>query len=242
MPAEIDRPEPTVGQLVREIPSRARVFETFQIDYCYGGKLTLSEACQRRQVEPAEVIEQLKQCDAEAAADDQSIDADAMSLLQLVNHIEQTHHAYLRGELPRLDRITEKVARVHGEKEPRLRTVRQAFLTLRSELEPHMMKEERILFPMVRQLVAPGSAPEFHCGSLAGPILQMEHEHDHAGDALATIRAATDDFSPPTWACNTYRAMLDGLKRLEKDMHQHVHKENNILFPKALQLEADRKM
>ena len=132
-----------------------------------------------------------------------------MTLTELVDHIERTHHAYLREELPRLDVMTEKVARVHGDKEPRLRRVREAFVALKAELDRHMMKEERILFPMVRQLEASLSQSEFHCGSVANPIRQMEHEHDQAGEALAIVHNATDGFVPPEWACNTYRAMLD---------------------------------
>jgi regulator of cell morphogenesis and NO signaling len=133
--------------------------------------------------------------------------------------------------------MTEKVARVHGEKDERLFRMRQAFVALKAELEPHMLKEERILFPIVRQLVASAERPDFHCGSVANPIRQMEHEHDQAGVALAILNESTDAYTPPDWACNTYRAMLDSLARLEADMHQHIHKENNVLFPKAIQLE-----
>lgn len=227
----------TVGQLVRENPGRARVFESHRIDYCCGGKIPLSDACRRREVDPDVIVEQLRQCDA-TRSDQTVTDADAMSLTELADHIEQTHHAYLREELPRLDVMTEKVARVHGDKEPRLRKVREAFVALKAELEPHMMKEERILFPMVRQLEAAQSQSDFHCGTVANPIRQMEHEHDQAGSALAILREATDGFVPPQWACNTYRAMLDSLAQLESDMHQHIHKENNVLFPKTLQLES----
>jgi regulator of cell morphogenesis and NO signaling len=212
------------------------VFEIHKIDYCCGGKISLADACRRKGANPDDVIEQLGQLDS--ASDDQRIvDADAMSLTELADHIEQTHHAYLREELPRLDFMTEKVSRVHGDKEPRLLQVREAFVALKAELEPHMMKEERILFPMVRELEASASRPDFHCGSVANPIRQMEHEHDQAGNALAILRQATDGFTPPQWACNTYRAMLDALERLERDMHQHIHKENNVLFPKAMELE-----
>ncbi|MGB7343565.1 MAG: hemerythrin domain-containing protein [Pirellulaceae bacterium] len=133
--------------------------------------------------------------------------------------------------------MTEKVARVHGDKEPRLATVRQVFVALKNELEPLMMKEEKILFPIIRQMEASASSPEFHCGGVANPIRQMEHEHDQAGNALAILNEATDGYVPPEWACNTYRAMLDSLENLEADMHQHIHKENNVLFPKAIELE-----
>ncbi|MCA9291143.1 MAG: hemerythrin domain-containing protein, partial [Phycisphaerales bacterium] len=160
-----------------------------------------------------------------------------LSLTDLADHIEREHHAYLRTELPRLDAMTEKVYRVHGAAEPRLGDVRRAFCAIRDELTTHMMKEERILFPMVRQLERSDGPVSLHCGTIAAPIRQMEAEHEHAGEALATIRTATDDFQPPEWACNTYRAMLDGLAQLERDMHAHVHKENNVLFPKALDRE-----
>ena len=229
--------ESTVGELVRESPNRARVFESLKIDYCCGGKISLSEACRRRTIDPDQVLDQLRQCDADEK-DERAVDADAMSLTELADHIEQTHHAYLREELPRLDFMTEKVSRVHGDKEPRLLQVRDAFVALRAELEPHMLKEERILFPIVRQLEASASRPEFHCGSVANPIRQMEHEHDQAGNALAILREATDGFVAPDWACNTYRAMLGGLEQLESDLHQHIHKENNVLFPKAIELES----
>jgi len=102
-----------------------------------------------------------------------------------------------------------------------------------------MMKEEQVLFPMIRELETATSMPSFHCGSIAHPIRQMELEHDSAGDALAILSKSTDGYQPPEWACNTHRAMLDGLQTFEKDLHQHIHKENNVLFPKAIQLEAD---
>lgn len=229
-------PQTTVGQLVRERPSRARIFELHKIDYCCGGKTPLADACERKGVSADSLLQQISDLDA-TGGDESEVDADAMSLTELADHIEATHHAYLREELPRLDLMTEKVSRVHGYKDPRLQQVRQAFVALRAELEPHMMKEERILFPIVRQLEASTSRTELHCGSVANPIRQMEHEHDQAGDALAILREATDGFDPPDWACNTYRAMLDALEELEANMHQHIHKENNVLFPKAINLE-----
>ena len=228
----------SVGQLVRQRPSRSRVFDRFGIDYCCGGKLPLPSACEAKQIKLTEVLQALQE--EEQAECQDFVDADALSLSELCDHIQATHHAYLREELPRLNQMSEKVARVHGDKEPKLKTIRDAFLELRAELEPHMMKEEGILFPMVRQLEESEASPEFHCGSIANPIHQMEHEHDGAGEALARIRKAADNFNPPDWACNTYRALFDGLQALEQDMHQHVHKENNVLFPKAVELEKER--
>ena len=229
----------TVGQFVRENPNCARVFEQLQIDYCCGGKVPLIAACEKRGVDTREVLKLLANCSDSDLASDQ-IDADKLSLTELCDHIESTHHAYLKTELPRLDLMTEKVARVHGDKDSRLHRVRDAFVSLRSELEPHMMKEERILFPIIRSLETSSTRQEFHCGSVANPIRQMESEHDHAGSALSVLNESTDGYTPPDWACSTYRAMLDALKRLESNMHQHVHKENNVLFPKAIQLEQSR--
>ncbi|MCM2369484.1 iron-sulfur cluster repair di-iron protein [Aporhodopirellula aestuarii] len=229
-------PEQTVGDFVRQKPARARVFESLKIDYCCGGKVSLSRACEKRGIAVDEVLAKIEQSD-QATEQTQLVDVDAMTLTQLADHIEVTHHAYLREELPRLDFMTEKVSRVHGDKDARLFKMREAFVALKAELEPHMMKEERILFPIVRQLEASSGRPEFHCGSVANPIRQMEHEHDQAGDALAMLNESTDGYTPPEWACNTYRAMLDSLAKLEADMHQHIHKENNVLFPKAIQFE-----
>ncbi len=227
----------TVGELVRAVPSRARVFESMKIDYCCGGKIVLADVCAKKKIAPDDLLAKLQESDAAGGAQ-AVVDADSMTLTQLADHVEQTHHAFLREELPRLDFMTDKVARVHGDHEPRLAAVRKAFVAFKNELEPHMMKEEQVLFPLIRQLESSADRPESHCGSIANPIRQMEHEHDQAGDELAIIREATDDFVPPEWACNTYRAMLDLLERLEADTHQHVHKENNVLFPKALQLDS----
>ena len=230
--------ETPVGQLVRERPARSRVFDALKIDYCCGGKRSLREACERGKVSPEEALKQLEASDAAAEESSDLVDAGKMTLTELADHIEQTHHAYLKEELPRLDRMTEKVARVHGDKEPRLLEVRKAFMALYAEMMPHMMKEEQILFPMIRALETATERPQFHCGSVTNPIRQMEHEHDATGNALAVIRKATEGFVPPEWACNTYRAMLDGLAQLERDTHQHVHKENNVLFLRAAEAES----
>jgi len=232
--------ETSVGDLVKTRPSRARIFEQLKIDYCCGGKLPLSEACAKRGLEVGVVLDQLQQADTQAQQRDHTlVDADAMGLTELADHIEQVHHAYLREELPRLDQMTGRVFQVHGEHEPRLEDVRRAFVALKDELTSHMMKEEQVLFPMIRQLETATSLPEAHCGSIANPIRQMEAEHDNAGNALEIMHKATEGYRPPEWACNTYRAMLDSLDTFEKDMHQHIHKENNVLFIKAARREAE---
>ncbi len=225
----------TVGELVTRHPKLSRVFEELGIDYCCGGKKTLEEVCAKKGLDSGSLLVQLEK--SAASVDASPVDAASMSLTDLADHIEQTHHAYLKAELPRLDRMTEKVATVHGEKEQRLAEIRETFVALANELSSHMMKEERVLFPMVRQLEASTGKPSFHCGSLAHPIRQMESEHDFVGSGLEKLNTLTGGYTPPDWACNTYRAMLDGLHQFERDLHQHIHKENNVLFPRALDME-----
>jgi len=231
----------TVGEIVAQRPALSRVFEEEAIDYCCGGKKTLEEVGRERGRDPAVLLAKLEAY-ASRPADEPVVDAASMSLAELADHIVRTHHTYLRSELPRLDAMTQKVASVHGDKDARLAQVRQTFLGLSDELTSHMMKEEQILFPMIRQLDAGEGAQAFHCGSLAGPIAQMEHEHDDAGSALERMRELTDGYTPPDWACNTYRALLDGLAHLERDLHQHIHKENNVLFPRAAERESQLAM
>jgi len=225
----------TVGAIVRDHPALSRLFEQAQVDYCCGGQKTLAEACTKRGIDPQAFLKELETFAATEPAPE--VDLTALSLTELVEHIERLHHAYLHTELPRLEAMVTKVAKVHGNKEPRLAQVRDLFLALSAELATHMMKEEQVLFPMIRQLEASVTLPQFHCGSVANPIHRMEFEHDEAGTALAQLRQLTDDYTPPEWACNTYRALLDALAYFEQDMHQHVHKENNVLFPQAIVLE-----
>jgi regulator of cell morphogenesis and NO signaling len=226
----------TVGEMVTRRPALSRVFEKVGIDYCCGGKKTIEQACSEKGLDLAAVLAALKE--SAPTEGEPTVDAASMSLTELADHIEETHHAYLRSEFPRLDWMTQKVATVHGDHEPRLRQMRQTYLELVDELSSHMMKEEQVLFPLIRQLEASSAAPVFHCGSLANPMRQMESEHHVAGSALERLSELSDGYTPPDWACNTYRAMLDALAHLQLDLHQHVHKEESILFPKALALEA----
>ena len=155
-----------------------------------------------------------------------------MSLAQLADHIEQTHHAYLKDELPRLVEMAQRVAYKHGHRDPRLPEMAETVVTLAQEMFSHMHKEEQILFPLVREIDA-GQLGKF-AASIANPIRQMEAEHDDAGRATERLRELTDGFTPDAEACNTHRALLDGLARFESDLHRHVHKENNVMFPRAL--------
>lgn len=228
----------TVGEVVARRPALSHAFEAAGVDYCCGGKRSLEEACREKGLDPSAFVAHLEEA-AAAGQGDPVVDAAAMSLTELADHIERTHHDWLREELPRLDALTKKVASVHGAEDPRLQEVRETFLTLAAEMTSHMMKEEQVLFPFIRRLEVSETLPAFHCGPIANPIRQMGLEHQDAGAALERMRTLTDGYSPPEWACNTYRVMLDALEHLERDMHQHVHKEDNVLFPRAARREAE---
>ncbi len=226
--------EMSVSDLVAERPSRSRVFERLGIDYCCGGGVPLSEACAGSGLDLGEVLAELER--QETQRDEGDAGLARMGLGELVDHIVETHHAYLREELPRLTFLVDKVAKAHGNAHPELLELREVFEKLRAELEEHTEKEERVLFPACRELERGRSI--FPFGSVKGPITTMMAEHVEAGGYLGRIRELTWDYDLPKDACNTYRAMLDGLAELERDTHYHVFKENSILFPKAASAEA----
>lgn len=228
-------PESTIGELVAARPLLARFFDRLGIDYCCGGKQTLAAACQRRGLDVQTTLLLLDSTATALAAGPAEVDAAAMGLGQLADHIESTHHAYLKAELPRLVEMADRVAAKHGWRDSRLPEVAAAVNTLAAEMTDHMRKEEKILFPLVREIEA-GAADGFHCGSIANPIRQMEVEHESAGNLIARLRLLTEGFTPNADACNTHRALLGGLEEFESDLHRHVHKENNVLFPRALAL------
>ena len=157
-------------------------------------------------------------------------------MTELADHIEATHHAYLRREFPRLSELSAKVASVHSENHPELVDVAEAFAALKNELSNHMVKEEQVLFPVIRQMEA-GSQAGFHCGSVEAPIGVMEQEHIMAGQALINLRTLTNQYQAPADGCTSYQALYAALSELEQDLHQHIHKENSILFPRAIAME-----
>ena len=228
-------PHTTLGDIVTSQPEAARVLERFGLDYCCGGTATLDAACADRGVDQAGVQAALGELGEPAPAD-----WARMSPATLVDHLEATHHTYLHVELERLHRLADKVEAVHGDRHPELADIRSTFAHLRADLEPHLMKEERVLFPMIRELAAATEMPDFHCGTLRNPISVMLGEHDRAGELLAQLRSLTSDYTPPADGCASYGALFDGLKRLEADTHLHVHKENNLLFPAVMAMENAR--
>lgn len=233
MPATIDT-HSTVAEVLLANPSRAAIFEKHHIDYCCNGKRTLEEACERRGLDVASVVAEL-----EGPGSDQTEScalAVAGSCASLVQHIVNVHHAFLRQELPRIAVLAEKVSKVHGDHEPKCRTIAEVFAAMKSELEEHMQKEERVLFPFVVRLEQGTDTP---FGTIGSPIACMEDEHREVGEALERLRDLTDNFTPPIEACNTWRVLYHSLEALSRDLHQHIHEENNALFPLALGLESN---
>jgi len=210
----------TVGRIAAETPASIRVFEKYGIDFCCGGGIGFGEACTARGLEPGMVLAEIERA-AETPAQDPT-DWRKAPVDALIDHIIETHHVYLKTELPRLGAMLEKVVAAHGAAVP---AIAEVFEPMKAELEAHLMKEEMILFPLIRS-GRPGAM---------GPIRVMLAEHDSAGEALERLRAMTGGYRAPSEACNTWRGLYAGLEELERDLHRHIHLENNILFPRALQ-------
>lgn len=231
----------TVSEIAAGSLAAVRVFERLGIDYCCGGKRPLADACRAKGYDPASVADQLASEMQTTAAP--ARDWNTAPLTELIGHIVITHHAYLDRELAPLAVRLEKVHRIYNEKYgPTLTGLPEVFGALRGELEMHLHKEEMILFPYIRacEKSADASAPlpRAPFGTVGNPIAMMESEHDSAGSALAEIRKITANFDVPAHACVTYRSLMAGLRELEEDLHMHIHLENNVLFPRAIALEA----
>lgn len=225
----------TVREYAVEIPQSVRVFEKLGIDYCCGGGKSLSEACAQIKVPVEQVLSSLSAIvtpELNAASDWKQA-----PLSDLVDHIVTKHHAYVKQELPRLDLLLNKVAGKHAEKHPELKRVLIVFGTMRDELNSHLLKEEQILFPYIKQLESNGQRRAMF-GSVRNPIHMMEIEHDSAGEALRELRQITNQFTAPEEGCFSYKTLYQGLVEFEADLHQHIHLENNILFPRAIELEG----
>ncbi|MDH3530229.1 MAG: iron-sulfur cluster repair di-iron protein [Acidobacteriota bacterium] len=230
----------TVREIAVESPASVRVFEDFNIDYCCGGAKSLSEACAAVSVEPEVVREKLNAV-LEASADSGSNDApEQKSATELIGYILEKHHTFTTRELERLTPLMDKVTDKHGERHPELRGMREKYQLLREDLIPHMMKEETVLFPFIEQMTnAQGPTPAPPFGSVKNPIRMMMFEHEAAGATLKEMRALSGGFKTPEDACPSYNALYFGLEELERDLHRHIHLENNVLFPMAISMEED---
>ena len=234
----------TVRELAVEIPEATRVFEKIGIDYCCGGGKSLEEACAASNVSVDEVLDSLELAEQTGRAKQKERNWLVEPLAELVAHINGTHHKYTREEIARLGPLFDKVVSVHGKNHPELQHMRAAFRGLAQELTTHMMKEEAILFPYIVRMEEavierePVLPPPF--GSVQNPVAMMMHEHDSAGDALRAMREASAGYTPPGDACISYQTLYKALGDFEKDLHQHIHLENNILFPRAIEMERSR--
>ncbi len=223
----------TVGELVAERPNLSRVFQTHGVDFCCQGGRTLRQACERKNVPLATMIADLEEAMATPA--EESHNPAQLDAPDLVDYIMERHHGFLRQELPRIYAMSERVARVHGGHTPSLVEVFQVFSELAEELTSHTEKEEEVLFPAIVRLCEGAAAPM----PLAPSVTRMMEEHEETGIALSRLRELTNGFTPPPEACNTYRALFAGLAELEEDVQAHIHLENNVLFPTALQRQGD---
>lgn len=228
----------TVRDLAVTMPGATRVFEKLGIDYCCGGHRTLADACVKAKVPVEQVTTSLAQA---GAAPEEDANWSTTSLTTLIQHIVEKHHIFTKDELPRLEKLMNKVCTVHGAQHPELLQLQPVFLALKQELEPHLFKEEQVLFPYVTKLEAAftkGSLIPMSCfGTVQNPVRMMMLEHEAAGDLLKEMRTITQDYAVPADVCMSYQTLYQALADLEADLHQHIHLENNLLFPKALAME-----
>jgi regulator of cell morphogenesis and NO signaling len=236
--------EKTVGEIAQENPAATRVFEKLRIDYCCGGGQTLDQACQARHLSINEVEAALAAASQAASATAPERNWRTEPLAELISHIERTHHVYTRQEIARLGPLFDKVCAVHGGNHSELLGLREIFTALAEELTTHLMKEERVLFPYITRMeeavVAEEPVLPSPFGSVRNPVAMMMHEHDAAGSALRDMRRISNGYAPPSDACVSFKMLYQALAALEVDLHQHIHLENNILFPRAIEMEQAR--
>ena len=229
-----------VSEIVLSDPAAIRILEDAGIDYCCGGAKSLGDACMQVNIRPEDILERLRQSHDFAVPEEQAWTH--VDLSKLTQHIRERHHKYVRDAIPRVRSLLVKVRAKHFEKHPEVEEVVWLFEEVAREMLLHMQKEEQILFPHIDSLAqaareqAPVKTPVFE--SVTNPIYMMMREHDSAGELVRKIRLATCNYSAPADACATFRSTYQELRRFEEDLHLHVHLENNILFPRAVELEA----
>lgn len=232
-------PDLTIGEIVATYPDTSRVFESKGIDYCCGGKRSLESVCQARGFDPEDLIAELQS--AVEYSPTRPASWMDVPLAGLIQHILGTHHSFCRVESARLLSLLGKVVARHGAEHPELGEVQRLFSILSRELSEHLNKEEEVLFPFIEALEhtreSDKSMPPAFFGSVDNPIEFLTEDHDHAGVLSKQIREITGNYAVPRSACNSYRALLHGLAEFERDLHLHVHLENNVLFPRARNLE-----
>ncbi len=235
----VELKEQEVGQFVAQDFRTAAVFSEYGVDFCCRGGRPLEVVCEKNGIDIDEIIEKLNI--AVSKENNTSIDYKSWPLDLLVVYIEKTHHKFVQTKIPVLHTFLAKLCKVHGERHPELLEVNTEFLNVSNELLQHMEKEEQILFPQIKRMVKneeeKTEMQRAHFGTVKNPISMMEHEHDNAGEIFRTIARLTNNYTPPADACSTYEVAFSMLDEFEKDLHLHIHLENNILFPGALKLE-----
>lgn len=231
----------TLGELVNQDFRLATIFSELKLDFCCGGKMTLKQACLEKQLNYSQVIAQIEK--SKANPNQGHIPYQDWSLDFLADYIVQTHHNYVRKHLPTIQQLSDKLMRVHGSSHPELVVVNELVVAIRDELNPHMFKEEQILFPFIKALVlAEKTASKMepvHFGTVQNPIHMMELEHEQVGQYFEKIRQVTENYQLPADACGSYTALFNMLQGFEEDLHIHIHLENNVLFPRSLELEKN---
>jgi regulator of cell morphogenesis and NO signaling len=231
--------EKTLAEIVTDNIRSAVIFEEFGLDFCCNGNRSLKSACVEKNVDVQKIVNELSSI---SVNENGSLNVNDWQLDFLVDYIINNHHQYVRRMIPVISLHADKVASVHGTNHPETLKIADLFLAVREELEGHMMKEERILFLQIKQMVLTQKEnsqfflPTF--GTIQNPIKMMELEHTNAGDAMHQIRELSNNYTHPEDACNTFKALYSELKEFEEDLHKHIHLENNILFPKSIELES----
>jgi regulator of cell morphogenesis and NO signaling len=232
----------TVGEFAVELPGATRIFEKLGIDYCCGGAKPLNEACSSAGVTEESVLILLSSAKELSVESGDEKNWQTARLSELTDYIVNKHHNFARAELLRLKELLAKVCSVHSGNHPELFRIRDIFFRLQAELTDHMLKEERILFPYIEKLetaVEHGKqTPKPAFGTVRNPVRMMMQEHDETGEALRRLRDVSSNYQVPADGCISFRTLYQGLEEFEKDLHQHIHLENNILFPRAAELEA----
>ena len=232
--------EQTIGEVVAQDFRTATVFEKYGLDFCCGGNQSITSACNEAGVDVESLLTALEQVGGENS---NNIDYNSWPIDLLADYIEKTHHRYVAQQIPLLKAYLEKISNVHGNRHPELLEIKTLFDECAVELTSHMKKEEMVLFPFVRQMVAAQQAVGANLaapfGTVQNPIKMMMHEHDAEGERFRKIAQLSNQYALPADGCNTYKVAMETLKAFEKDLHTHIHLENNILFPKAIAMEEE---
>lgn len=228
-----------IGQFVADDFRTAAVFSNYGIDFCCKGDRTVEEVCKKNNIEVEELLGKL--LEIQISNNQQSIDYKSWPLDLLAEYIEKKHHRYVEEKTPVLRQFLDKLCKVHGQRHPELLEITTLFIGCAKEMASHMKKEELILFPFIKRMVKAQmegtkiESPQFT--TVENPIALMKHDHELEGDRFRKIVELTNNYTPPADACNTYKVTFAMLDEFEKDLHLHIHLENNILFPKAIALE-----